>query len=327
MSGFSVSVALATYNGASFILEQLQSIACQSRLPDQVVVSDDASFDRTLEIVREYSVDCHFKVDVVLGGDNVGYSQNFNRAMQCCKGDYVFLCDQDDVWLPGKIERVMEVFSARPDVVLIIHDLEFCDGNLLPVGQTKIERMTTGYNLERDYVVGMATAIRGDFLRLCLPVPDLPGITHDRWLHDCALAVDKKLVLNEVLALYRRHADNATAGSAINNGFVMNKWALLWERAKGSSRLKMQTSIADSPLAEWLVRQREALISGGYLDNERLEAVLSYEIRRVECMRARQLLLRRSLLPRVYGVLRLVFSGGYSRFFSWKSAVRDLFGI
>lgn len=321
---YSISVVLACYNGERYLSAQLNSIRAQCMCPSEVIVSDDCSCDATLEVAENFSRSCSFFVSVLKGGENLGYSMNFNRALQICSGDFVFLCDQDDVWLPNKLERMLEIFTSRPDIVLAIHDLEFCDENLSPIGQTKIERMSAGQDIQQDYVVGMATAIRGDFLRLCLPIPDLPGVTHDRWLHDCALAVNGKLVVKEVLALYRRHGQNAAADRAVNAGFVTNKWTFLWERFKEPSRLKMQVYIPDSPLAEWLSRQREALIGGGYIDEARLESLIVGEILRVDVLRERHRLLQLPRWRRLSSIIRLLLSGGYMRFFSWKSAVKDL---
>ena len=92
-----ISVAMATWNGERFVGEQLESIARQSRLPDEVVLSDDASADRTLEIARAFARKAPFDV-VVLGNDErVGHGENFFRAMRACKGDVIALSDQDDV--------------------------------------------------------------------------------------------------------------------------------------------------------------------------------------------------------------------------------------
>lgn len=200
----SPSVAVASFNGESYIYDQLLSVQRQTNPPVEIVVFDDLSEDGTLSVVQRFAQESVVSVRLEQQKENVGYIRNFSSALSSCSGDVVFLCDQDDVWLPNKIERMLAVFASRPDIVLAIHDLEFCDENLSPIGQTKIGRMSTGQDIQRDYVVGMATAVRGDFLRLCLPIPDVPGVTHDKWLHDCALAVNGKLVVREVLALDRK---------------------------------------------------------------------------------------------------------------------------
>src|SRR5690606_31903339 len=154
-------VAVATYNGASYLREQLSSIASQTMPPSEVVICDDASSDETIVIAYEFATRSIFDVKVVVNSSNLGYAQNFSKALQSCSGDIVFLCDQDDVWLPTKIEKMMDRFNSDPEVQLLIHDLEFCNERLEPIGQTKIGRMQSVSDINRDFIVGMATAIRG----------------------------------------------------------------------------------------------------------------------------------------------------------------------
>src|ERR1700751_1590888 len=93
-----VSIALAVYNGERFIAEQLESLANQTRLPDELIVSDDASTDQTVELIREFAARASFPVRLLLNDENVGCTRNFDRALRECNGDIIFLCDHDDVW-------------------------------------------------------------------------------------------------------------------------------------------------------------------------------------------------------------------------------------
>ncbi len=315
---------MATFNGAQYVLEQLKSFNAQTRLPDELIVFDDNSGDGTASLLRSFESQAKFPVRTIINDNNIGYAKNFSAALIACKGDVVFLSDQDDVWLPNKIERVLKVFEQNTEAELVIHDLEFCDKDLTPIGQTKLERMALGHNVVRDYVVGMATAIRGEFLRLCLPIPETPGLAHDRWLHDCALAIDGKIVLDEVLALYRRHGCNATAGAILNSPMAPNWWSYYWAKLKEPSLLKMLPEIPPSPLLVWISVQGDVLQKRGYLDDEALEKIIAHENRKAEIMRARARLLKRPRFLRVAGVARLLFSGAYAEFFSLKSALKDL---
>lgn len=319
-----ISVAIAAFNGSKYLSDQLASIAQQTILPDEVIICDDCSNDNTVEVAKSFERIAPFSLNIIKNDFNLGYVQNFGRALAACSGSLVFLCDQDDFWLPGKIESLIYYFESNPRAVLAIHDLEFCSMDLTPIGQTKIGRMSSGCNIERDYVVGMATVIRTEFLLLCLPIPDLPGVTHDRWLHDCALAVGGKIVVDEVLALYRRHAQNATASKAVNADFVTNKWSFLWERFKEPSRVKMLKEVPASPLASWLSRQRQVLIDKGYLDASRIDALIVQENLKTEVLRERNRLLQLPRWRRVVGVAKLLYTDGYKQFFSWKSALKDL---
>jgi len=315
---------MTTFNGVAHVKQQLESFKAQTRLPDEVIICDDGSTDETVEVSRQFGVNAPFSVNLHVNEHNLGYTKNFMSSLSLCTGDVIFLSDQDDVWLPNKIERVLEEFEKHPRAMLIIHDLEFCDEHLRPIGQTKIKRMTSGHNVYRDYVVGMATAIRGDFLRLCLPVPDVPGLAHDRWLHDCALAIQGKVVLEEPLALYRRHAGNATADTVVNSALINNKWAYFFARLNEPSLLKKTPPPSSSPLISWLSENRETLLARGYIDELTLQNRMARENRKMDVIRTRSQLLQRPRLLRVIGIAKLLLSCGYSEFFSWKSAIKDL---
>ena len=324
MSEMSISVALATFNGAQYLSEQLQSIAYQTILPNEVIICDDGSNDNTIEVAESFAKEVSFRVKIVQNSVNLGYAQNFNKALNLCTKKIVFLCDQDDYWLPNKIERVLLSFVKYPKAVLAIHDLDFCKEDLSPVGQTKIERMLLGQNIEKSYVVGMATAIKKDFLRLCLPIPNISGVTHDRWLHNCALAVDGKIIINEVLAMYRRHGENVTANTAVNLSLVLNKWTYLWARFKEPSRVKFLENVHQSPLASWLSEHRQVLLESGYLDESRLQLLIDQECLLNNVLNERNRLLQLARWRRVPAVFKLLYDGSYKSFFSWKSALKDL---
>jgi glycosyltransferase involved in cell wall biosynthesis len=100
-----ISVALCTYNGERFLHQQLDSIAMQTRLPDELVVCDDRSTDRTLAIVREFAASAPYPVRVFENQANLGFAANFEGAIRRCDGDLIALSDQDDVWYPTRLER------------------------------------------------------------------------------------------------------------------------------------------------------------------------------------------------------------------------------
>ena len=100
-----VSVALTTYNGEKYIGSQLDSIVCQTVLPDEIVVFDDCSSDRTVGIVKGYAEkNAQIKCIININESNQGYISKFFNAIKMCAGDIIILCDQDDVWLPEKVE-------------------------------------------------------------------------------------------------------------------------------------------------------------------------------------------------------------------------------
>src|SRR5882672_1499287 len=95
-----VSIAMATYNGARFIAEQLQSISNQTAPPSEVVICDDHSTDSTIEIATQFAAKAPFPVRIEKNTERLGYRSNFMKAAHLCKSDFVAFSDQDDVWLP-----------------------------------------------------------------------------------------------------------------------------------------------------------------------------------------------------------------------------------
>src|SRR5437588_7313199 len=110
MSDERISIAMCTYNGARFLREQLDSFAAQSRLPDEVVICDDGSTDGTADIVRTFASGAPFPVHFHVNEPRLGITRNFERAAGLCTGSIIFFSDQDDVWLPDKLDRFAEAF-------------------------------------------------------------------------------------------------------------------------------------------------------------------------------------------------------------------------
>ena len=131
----SLSIALATYNGERYISEQLRSITCQTRLPDELVISDDASSDATQAIIKSFAQNAPFPIRIVENSERVGSTGNFESAIRLCSGDIIFLCDQDDVWYSNKIALVEERFVNNPDVGAVFTDADVVDENLRMSGR------------------------------------------------------------------------------------------------------------------------------------------------------------------------------------------------
>src|SRR5512138_1120776 len=106
-----VSVAMCTFNGESYLQEQLASICRQTVLPDELVVCDDASTDATVRILTQFKETCGFPVRVFVNETNQGVCMNFARAISHCSGDLIVLADQDDIWQADKIEIMRHVFQ------------------------------------------------------------------------------------------------------------------------------------------------------------------------------------------------------------------------
>ena len=130
-----VSIAMAAYEGERFIAEQLESLASQTRLPDELVVSDDCSTDGTLGIVERFSKRARFSVRVVTGTRNVGLTQNFERSIAACTGDVIFPCDQDDVWMPQKVSKMTDALARYPSAGVVVSNSQVVGEDLRPTGR------------------------------------------------------------------------------------------------------------------------------------------------------------------------------------------------
>jgi glycosyltransferase involved in cell wall biosynthesis len=202
-----ISVALATCQGERWIEAQVASILEQLGPQDELVVADASSTDRTLDIVRELGAD---RATILEGLPRGNVAATFEAALKECRGDTVFLSDQDDVWLPHKVDRCVAALSGTAPLVL--HDARVIDGEgqILSESFLRQRRRRDGFwpNLWRPGYLGCAVAFRRELLDLALPFP--PGVPmHDWWLGLLAERRGGVAVLREPLILHRRHGANA----------------------------------------------------------------------------------------------------------------------
>lgn len=202
-----VSIAMATYNGSEYIIEQLNSLAKQTRLPDEVIITDDCSTDNTINLIENFAKDSPFPIYLFKNKENLGYSGNFNAALAKTTGELVFLSDQDDVWFPHKIETVLNHAEINTDALIIMNDALLTDANLNSSNVTKLGQIKSGGLPISSFVMGCCCAIRRDLLDICLPIHK-DYSSHDGWLVSFAIALNSRVIINEVLQFYRRHEKN-----------------------------------------------------------------------------------------------------------------------
>jgi glycosyltransferase involved in cell wall biosynthesis len=214
----SISVAMATYNGARFIREQLDSIAAQTVPPAELVVTDDGSTDDTLGIVRTFAGTAPFPVHVYENSARLGFRANFMRSIGLCASDVIALCDQDDVWAPNKLERMSQPFED-PEVLLSYHEAWLIDSAGKHIGLAHIYPLlsTNGPSsanpMRNPYGFSMV------FRRRLLDFADLweksvdnlqlnDRMAHDQWVFFLASALGTVAFIEEPLAGYRQHGNN-----------------------------------------------------------------------------------------------------------------------
>ena len=205
-----ISVCIACYEGSRFIEQQLNSILIQLSAEDEVVISDDGSTDATVALINGL-MDSRI-VWAGIGG-RLGVVKNFERALQHAKGDFIFLADQDDVWLPNKVEVML---ACLRDVNLVVSDCVVVDEqlNMLYPSFFNLRSSRSGLirNLLRNSYLGCCIAFRRSLLNYALPFPShLP--MHDWWLGLLAETFGGVLYIDQVLMMYRRHGKNASLTS------------------------------------------------------------------------------------------------------------------
>jgi glycosyltransferase involved in cell wall biosynthesis len=209
-----ISVCIATYNGQDYVDEQLRSILSQLGPNDEVIISDDCSKDRTIEVVCAIG---DSRVQVLTHDQNLGHVRNFERALVAATGDVIFLSDQDDVWHPDKVQEVTAAFRSHPRVQMVHHALTRMDEqgrtlamhwNSLREGEFHGAVFLAGQCV-RCRVFGCAVALRRSLLDILLPFPP-SAYAHDHWLAIAAAAGDGLYQLDKPLVRYRQHRHNVT---------------------------------------------------------------------------------------------------------------------
>lgn len=217
-----ISVVLATYNGKDYLVQQLESLAKQTRPADEVIIMDDASKDATVSIARDFIGDNSLSNWRVIANDeNVGYCMNFYRALDEAKGDYIFFCDQDDVWDAEKIEVTITEMEKRPELLMLstryrlINAKGEVDASLtVPHFSDRfdgsIEKVTVEKLIGHSYIRGCSLCIKKAIKEQVkhIELKDLLG--HDWLVSMLAALKGGAAILNTPLMGYRCHENNAS---------------------------------------------------------------------------------------------------------------------
>jgi glycosyltransferase involved in cell wall biosynthesis len=221
-----VSVCMAVYNGQSYLSAQLDSILNQLDGNDEVIIVDDASIDDSVDIISKYD---DKRISLIVNDVNLGVIKTFERALKCSSGDLIFLSDQDDVWLPSKIEVTKKIFLENMSVTLVSSDAEVIDmnGDTLEPSYYGVRGKYTSsiaMNIIKNKYLGCTLAFRSILIPRLLPFPDnLP--MHDSWIGLVSSIYGKNFYISDVLIKHRRHNANASRGASGHSGVVqMLSW-------------------------------------------------------------------------------------------------------
>ena len=312
-----VSVVLCTYNGARYLPEQLESLARQSLPPTQLVVRDDGSTDETASLVAAFAARAPFLVRWTCNAERLGPTRNFGAAIADATGEFVALCDQDDVWRPEKLERVVGVLAREPNAPFAFSDATVVDDALRPLGYSLWDsvRCTPDVRaalrhggafaalLRRNVVTGATLVFRTKHRDRVLPVPH--EWIHDGWIALILSTLGAPVPVEAPLMLYRQHAANQVGARRRS----------LLRRVQSPRRYFGST-------AREAERQFE-LLAGRLTEVGAPEARLAGD--KVRFLRQRATL-HSSLVARAPDVLRLQMRGEYLRYADGvRSALKDLF--
>ena len=223
-----VSVAMCTFNGERFLGQQLDSIAGQQRPPDELVVCDDGSSDASMEILQNFAHGTPFPTHIVKDGKNVGSTKSFEKAISLCQGDFIALCDQDDVWEPNKLARLSEVLNKDNSLGGVFSDAELIDADGKALGRHlwSVHKFTFRQPgdferdaamrllLKHDVVTGATLMIRASLRELLFPIPT--SWVHDGWIAWMLVLYSRLVCLPEPLVRYRLHANQQLGVGSIN---------------------------------------------------------------------------------------------------------------
>ncbi len=231
-----LSVVLCTYNGATFLSEQLESLLAQTRLPDEIVVGDDGSTDDTWSLLEAFvgrSRERGVVTLLVRHPANLGFVANFSEMIRSATGDLLFLCDQDDLWSPQKLATMEQCFLSDPELLLLcsnatlvgengesLHHMLFEALELRPRELRKLHQgRAFDVLLRRSMATGATLGFRRVLVSLALPVG--AGWIHDEWLAIVAASCGRVDVLEEPLIDYRQHAQNQVG---MRKRKLLEKW-------------------------------------------------------------------------------------------------------
>lgn len=205
-----ISVCLATYNGQAYIKEQIESILRQLSIDDEILISDDRSTDETVSIIENIG---DARISVVKNENNNGLLRNIETALVKATGFYIFLADQDDVWLSGKVKSMVAALDLYHVVVC---DCSVTDENLSVIHPSFFHHQNSGSgllkNLWRNSYIGCCMAMRREVLDKALPFPkDTP--MHDWWIGLVGEVAFSTQFISESLVFHRRHGNNLSLTS------------------------------------------------------------------------------------------------------------------
>lgn len=319
-----ISVVMCTYNGASYLREQLQSIKAQTRAADEIIICDDGSTDETITLLTEFARDVPFKVDIVQNAERLGSTLNFSKAIELSSGELIILTDQDDIWRNDKIHCIENAFLNDKDLACIFSDADLIDENGATLGKTLWQNLKFSGRkkpmvqrgqafdllLKGNFITGATMCLRSSWKSAVLPVPH--GWVHDYWISLVVSACSKLQYIDAPLIRYRCHPQQQLGLRGTGKKGLMR----LWHRF---NTLESENYLQAS---QKVCELRNRLSQCGHE---------KYEARIAQCQKLSEHLVLRGELPknrlkRIPAICKETVNGNYFRLsLGIKSIFRDLF--
>jgi len=291
-----ITILMATFNGEKYIDEQIQSILSQSVDNWKLIIQDDCSTDSTVRIIQKYLVKYPDKITIVQRqSPSRSAKTNFISMLEMAKSDYVMTCDQDDIWLPNKVEltlkkmRDMECEYGK-DIPLLVHtDLKVVNENLEVVAESMFRyqnldsrRISFNNLLVQNIVTGCTMMFNRPLLNLADNVPD-ESIMHDWWFALVAAAFGKIGFVKEPTILYRQHRSNEIGAKDVRSFLYNLKRSLDKEGNRVALQCRYNQAAAflglfEKELTDECLRYLKAYISiPNYMKIKRIKIIWDYD--------------------------------------------------
>ncbi len=211
-----ISIALCTFNGEDYLREQMDSLVTQTYPNIEIIIVDDFSEDSTLMILESYAHQ-YSNISIFQNPQRLGLSRNFEKALSLCKGEFIAISDQDDIWKPDKISIM---YGSIKDHILINSKSEVIDSEGHPLYKDSIGKYGIPYSGSDprvitifDFTFGHNLLFHRKLLSYALPLPE--GIEYDRMLGLVALNYGRVQFLDQTLVFHRQHGKNASSSKSL----------------------------------------------------------------------------------------------------------------
>ncbi len=322
-----ISVVIAAFRGEKYIAEQLKSLFAQTRIPDEILIGDDSPDNGTFEVIESLRSQATCPVRYIKNTPAKGITGNFSFLLERASGEILFICDQDDFWLPEKLERMSNEFQNRPDCGMVFCNSAIADESLHKLGYSTAdvnhytpkdaEKLNHGQWTFHELLKsakphGHNLAVRRTLIPLICPIPETV-ISYDYWISSIAFLTGPVHWVYQDLTLYRQHGSNQSEQTPPQTPWERFRF-LLQKKERHAEELNLCIRIPEEirrRLAEKQIRltEHQEAVFTGYL----------------QYFNARRDLLRMKIPLHLFAIVRIK---GYFRYgFGWRTILRDvLFG-